>query len=144
MRTLPSYFAEYAESHQHPVNLKLHKICVPAIFWSILAFLHTFHIPGARELSVPAACITLAFYLSFRNLRLFALMLMFIFACFMSFFFFPELRIVSIVVFVLAWIGQFYGHHLEGKKPSFLKDLLFLLIGPLWVANKVLPARYRI
>jgi uncharacterized membrane protein YGL010W len=35
-------------------------------------------------------------------------------------------------VFVIAWIGQFYGHKIEGKKPSFLKDLQFLLIGPLW------------
>jgi uncharacterized membrane protein YGL010W len=37
----------------------------------------------------------------------------------------------------LAWIGQFYGHKIEGKKPSFLKDLEFLLIGPLWVIQKV-------
>lgn len=40
---------------------------------------------------------------------------------------------VSITVFVLAWIGQFIGHKIEGRKPSFLQDLAFLLIGPLWV-----------
>ena len=43
----------------------------------------------------------------------------------------------SIIIFVLAWIGQFYGHQIEGKKPSFLKDLEFLLIGPLWVIQKL-------
>ena len=38
-------------------------------------------------------------------------------------------------VFVLSWIGQFYGHKIEGKKPSFLKDLQFLLIGPIWLLH---------
>jgi uncharacterized membrane protein YGL010W len=40
---------------------------------------------------------------------------------------------LSIAVFVVAWIGQFIGHKIEGKKPSFLEDLRFLLIGPLFV-----------
>jgi uncharacterized membrane protein YGL010W len=39
----------------------------------------------------------------------------------------------SLGIFVLAWIGQFIGHHVEGKKPSFFKDLQFLLIGPAWL-----------
>ena len=44
---------------------------------------------------------------------------------------------ICAVVFVLAWIGQFIGHQIEGKKPSFLKDVLFLLIGPAWLLSKV-------
>ena len=40
-------------------------------------------------------------------------------------------------VFVVAWIGQFVGHKIEGKKPSFFEDLQFLLIGPAWVANSL-------
>jgi uncharacterized membrane protein YGL010W len=40
---------------------------------------------------------------------------------------------VSIALFVVAWIGQFIGHKIEGKKPSFFEDLRFLLIGPLFV-----------
>jgi len=43
-----------------------------------------------------------------------------------------------LTLFFLAWIGQFYGHQLEGKKPSFLQDLQFLLIGPAWVFEKIL------
>ena len=43
----------------------------------------------------------------------------------------------SLAIFVVAWIGQFYGHKLEGKKPSFFKDLQFLLIGPAWVFEKI-------
>jgi len=45
------------------------------------------------------------------------------------------LWVVCIAVFVLAWIGQFYGHKVEGKKPSFLKDIQFLLIGPAWLMH---------
>jgi uncharacterized membrane protein YGL010W len=41
----------------------------------------------------------------------------------------------NIVIFVLAWIGQFVGHKIEGQKPSFLEDVQFLLIGPLWVVK---------
>ncbi|WP_375138530.1 Mpo1-like protein [Psychrobacter sp. MF31] len=41
-------------------------------------------------------------------------------------------------VFVIAWIGQFIGHKIEGKKPSFFEDLQFLLIGPAWVANSLI------
>ena len=48
-----------------------------------------------------------------------------------------NLAIVSVVIFIVAWIGQFYGHKVEGKKPSFIKDLQFLLIGPLWVLKKL-------
>ena len=40
-------------------------------------------------------------------------------------------------LFVLAWIGQFIGHKVEGKKPSFFKDLQFLLIGPAWLMSFV-------
>ncbi|HWG31443.1 MAG TPA: Mpo1-like protein, partial [Steroidobacteraceae bacterium] len=43
------------------------------------------------------------------------------------------LWITSLTVFVVAWIGQFVGHALEGKRPSFFKDVQFLLIGPLWL-----------
>ena len=43
----------------------------------------------------------------------------------------------SLIIFVVAWIGQFYGHKIEGKKPSFFKDLQFLLIGPAWVFEKL-------
>ena len=49
------------------------------------------------------------------------------------------LWLTSIVIFAIAWIGQFIGHAVEGKRPSFFKDLQFLLIGPLWL----LAAAYR-
>ena len=48
-----------------------------------------------------------------------------------------ELLVLAIAVFVLAWIAQFVGHKIEGRKPSFLTDLVYLLIGPAWVLTKL-------
>ncbi len=45
----------------------------------------------------------------------------------------PALWVSCAVIFILSWIGQFYGHKVEGKKPSFLEDVKFLLIGPIWL-----------
>ncbi len=44
---------------------------------------------------------------------------------------------ICIGIFVLAWIGQFYGHKVEGMKPSFFKDLQYLMIGPAWLMSFV-------
>lgn len=43
----------------------------------------------------------------------------------------------ALTVFVLAWVAQFVGHRIEGRKPSFLTDLTYLLIGPIWVLAKL-------
>ena len=46
-----------------------------------------------------------------------------------------QLALISVAIFVVAWIGQFIGHKIEGKKPSFLKDVQFLLVGPAWLLH---------
>ncbi|MFN3454555.1 MAG: Mpo1-like protein [Pseudobdellovibrio sp.] len=51
----------------------------------------------------------------------------------------PYIKAVSLSVFIISWVGQFYGHHLEGKRPSFFQDLQYLLIGPLWTLKKIKP-----
>jgi uncharacterized membrane protein YGL010W len=45
------------------------------------------------------------------------------------------LWMISLGIFVIAWIIQFIGHKVEGKKPSFLKDIQFLMIGPAWLMH---------
>ena len=44
---------------------------------------------------------------------------------------------VSAAIFVVAWIFQFIGHKLEGKKPSFFEDIQYLWVGPLFVLSKL-------
>ena len=48
-----------------------------------------------------------------------------------------SLPVVSAVVFFIAWVAQFVGHKIEGKKPSFFQDLQFLLVGPAWLLQFV-------
>lgn len=43
----------------------------------------------------------------------------------------------SVGIFVVAWIFQFIGHKLEGKKPSFFEDIQYLWVGPLFVLSKL-------
>ena len=57
----------------------------------------------------------------------------------------PDVWQVCLVIFVLSWVGQFIGHKIEGKKPSFLDDVKFLLIGPIWLLHFILkkyPIKY--
>ena len=83
--------------------------------------------------------LALVYYALFRNPRVLAAMALVILLMIMSFTYVPQVFLTSLVVFILAWVGQFYGHKIEGKKPSFLQDLHFLLIGPVWVLFKLAP-----
>jgi uncharacterized membrane protein YGL010W len=89
--------------------------------------------------------VVVAIFISIFYLRLgfwyFVQMLFFIFMAILGNFWLSNqvnLLYASLIIFIIAWIGQFYGHHIEGKKPSFAKDLQFLLIGPLWVIQKLI------
>lgn len=149
MKSLNQWFEEYSTSHQNMTNKKIHYVCVPVIFFSVVGMLMS--IPN--RLLTPLGLIhpifgnwafiamifVLLFYfrLSFlMGIKMFVftlgcLILNFYLASMVSIFWF------SLSFFILAWIGQFYGHKIEGKKPSFLKDLQFLLIGPAWVIHSI-------
>jgi len=150
MRTLDQWFEEYAVSHQNPKNKAIHYICVPAIFFSIVGLLMSIpstFLSDLLHLNQPIienwAFVVLLFVLIF-YIRLSVAMAIkiaiFSFISLVLNFYIGQqipLWIFSISVFVIAWIGHFYGHNIEGKKPSFLKDLQFLLIGPAWVVNNL-------
>jgi uncharacterized membrane protein YGL010W len=132
--------AEYNDSHQDPLNILIHKICVPLIMFSLLGILKsipTSHFDCSLILFVGA----MGYYASFRNFNVVASMLLFVFPMYvvLNMLRYHHLFLTSLIIFVLAWIGQFVGHKIEGKKPSFLKDLQFLLIGPLWVIKALWP-----
>ncbi len=136
MKTLEQWYSEYSESHQNPLNRKIHKICVPAIFFSIVGLL--IQIPlnlGPLRLGELVIAIALGWYMTLGR-KAFLMMLGQVIASYILLYILGHLMspvVPLIAIFVIAWIGQFYGHKVEGKKPSFLKDLQFLLIGPLWV-----------
>lgn len=150
MKSLNDWFAEYSVSHQNETNKKIHYICVPVIYFSIIGLLLCLP-PGFLEKLFPykhgfiinwafVSILLVIMYYSFLSVIMAFRMLVFSMAClFVNYFIGTLVPLLPVVVtlFVLAWIGQFYGHKLEGKKPSFLKDIQFLLIGPAWVLNSI-------
>lgn len=154
MKSIKQWFDEYAESHQNKTNQQIHFICVPVIFFSIVGMFMSIpsksisstlniHNPFIENWAALVLLILLIFYIKL-SFNIFVKMLTFSIVCLVGNFFLGELVPLlptSIILFVVAWIGQFYGHKLEGKKPSFFKDLQFLLIGPAWVFEKLLIKR---
>lgn len=146
MRTIESWLSEYGESHQNPTNKLVHWICVPVIFFCVVGLLYSVKlgVPLTPTLELNLAMIvllaTLLYYARLSptlavGMALFASVCLAI--CHMIESTGGSLWQTSVVLFVLAWIGQFWGHKVEGKKPSFLKDLQFLMIGPAWLMSFV-------
>lgn len=150
MKTLDQWFSEYAVSHQNETNKAIHYICVPAIFFSIVGLLMSIppaflteifpmYVPFLENWAVVVLILVLLFYMRL-SVPMGLKILIFSAFCIAGNYFIAQvapLWMVSIIIFVVAWIGQFYGHKIEGQKPSFLKDIQFLLIGPAWVIKKV-------
>lgn len=141
MKTYEQWMEEYGVSHQNPTNQLVHKICVPLIMLTVVGFLWCIPTPEVF-LQIPylnwatifmASC--LIFYLTLNFIQFFGMLVQSFIMCFICHKLYQAgiLLPFCIIVFALAWIGQFWGHKVEGKKPSFLQDLTFLSIGPLWV-----------
>lgn len=129
-RTIDALLAQYAASHRDPTNELIHFVCIPLIVFTLLGILWVI-----SPLVAVAACLAALVYY-FRLSRPFACGMLLTSAVMLGVLaMMPPLTVLplSIAIFVLAWMGQFIGHKIEGKKPSFFDDLRFLLIGPLFV-----------
>jgi uncharacterized membrane protein YGL010W len=143
MRTVSEWLGEYGASHQHPTNKLLHWICVPPIVLAVLGLLWAAPVPPEFSSISPwvnwatlAAAAAIVYYLVLSPTL--ALGILVAFVALLAVVRLLEqlpwpLWVTSVVIFVIAWIGQFVGHAVEGRRPSFFKDLQFLLIGPLWL-----------
>ena len=143
-RTMQEWLDAYGVSHQNPLNKKIHWICVPLIFLSIVGLLWSIPKPWNVDyiwlnFATIAIIPVFLFYARLSFSLTIGMMLWccfcFVFCGFYNQFIEVPLWQTSIVVFVLAWIGQFYGHKIEGIKPSFFEDLQFLMIGPAWLMS---------
>jgi uncharacterized membrane protein YGL010W len=129
-RTIDTLLAQYSESHLNPTNELIHFVCVPIIVFTLLGLLWAIH----PAVAVAVTLASLAYY--FKLSKPFAVGMLLMSALFLALLAaLPDRAVLplSVAIFVLAWIGQFIGHKIEGKKPSFFDDLRFLLIGPLFV-----------
>ncbi|WP_371171430.1 DUF962 domain-containing protein [Aliiroseovarius sp. 2305UL8-7] len=139
MGRIDALLNEYGESHQNPTNKLVHWICVPVIFWTVMAGLYALPAPaifGSMGWLLVALVLALIYYVSLSP-RLTVGLVLFIVLCYVIILLVEAAGFtiwkVAAILFVLAWIGQFWGHKVEGKKPSFFKDLQFLLVGPAWL-----------
>lgn len=152
LRPIDRYFIEYSESHQNSTNVLIHWICVPLIVFSILGLIWAipvqFSFLGKYKDYFNIASIFIAvvmyYYLKLSPTLSYAMILTIgVFSYFIVQLEYweraggPAFWSVCVFIFIIAWIGQFFGHKVEGKKPSFLTDLKFLLIGPLWLWSKI-------
>ena len=129
-RTIDTLLEQYSDSHRNPTNELIHFVCVPVIVFTLLGILWSIH----PALAVVASVAALVYY--WRLSRPFAFGMLLMSALMLAVLaLMPPMTVLplSIAIFVVAWIGQFIGHKIEGKKPSFFDDLRFLLIGPLFV-----------
>lgn len=143
-RKIEALLEEYGESHQNETNKAVHWICVPVIVWTVMALVYVIPQPGFMA-ALP--------WLNWLSLVILGALIYYLVLS-------PSLAVgvgiyaaicywliqvvegaglsvlmTAIVLFVVAWIGQFWGHKIEGKKPSFFKDIQFLLIGPAWLLS---------
>ena len=134
MRRIDRLFARYGESHGHRLNKAIHRVCVPLIMWSALAALWAW----APAAAVTGAILALVFYVWLSPpLALGMLGVTVVMLAPLASLAPRALLVVAVAVFVGAWIGQFVGHRIEGRKPSFLEDVVFLLVGPAWLLADV-------
>lgn len=143
MKSLTVWFNEYAQSHRNKTNKIIHYFCIPFIVLSIVGLLWSFPNPisikGFSLLNVPIiiSLVVLIYYFSLApKLSFLALIFLGLFNG-ISYYIKQTLGVtllwqLSLILFIISWAFQFIGHKIEGKRPSFLKDLQFLLIGPLW------------
>ena len=142
MRSADEWFQDYGDSHRNPTNKLIHWICVPVIVWSVTALIWA--IPSPVEWlnwAVVMAVLAQVWYFALSPrlaIGLAAFLALCLAVCWaIEAYTTIPLWQLAVAVFVLAWIGQFIGHHIEGKKPSFFKDLQFLLVGPAWLMGFV-------
>jgi uncharacterized membrane protein YGL010W len=131
---------EYATSHQNKTNKLIHYFAVPIIFWSITAMLWVVKVPYVENLAI-VATVLISFYYISKDLKVAIQMIVVSILCLLLSSWMEKMGLpllyIAIGLFIIAWVFQFIGHKIEGKKPSFFKDLQFLLIGPAWIAKEL-------
>lgn len=150
-RTASDWLEEYGASHQNSTNKLIHWIAVPVIFLTVIGMLWDIPVPSLISSSLPwfhwglfGLAFSVVFYIMFST-RLAVGLVIFCAICWWLLHSYYRVGLgeilplwqASLIVFVIAWVFQFIGHILEGVKPSFFKDVLFLMVGPAFVMGYV-------
>ena len=133
IRRVDALINHYGESHQNSTNELIHFIAIPLIILSLCGLIYAAS-PIALYVFLAAsfvyyARLSIVFLIS---MLVFSALILWIIQGIGS-----QLVAISIAVFIAAWILQFIGHKIEGKKPSFFEDIQYLWVGPLFVLSKL-------
>lgn len=132
-RRVDQLLAHYGESHRNPVNELIHIVAVPLIMLSLLGLLQSIH----PWVPLVVMALSLVYYARLSMVFLLSMLMMGLVMLAVVRAMGEAVLTWSVAIFVLAWIAQFIGHHIEGKKPSFFEDLQYLLVGPLFVLSVI-------
>ncbi len=133
IRKVDTLINHYGESHQNSTNELIHFIAIPLITLSLSGLLYAIH-PFVLYAFLAGS------FIYYARLSAVFLITMLVWSAVMLWVIQAlgaQLVTVSVAVFVGAWILQFIGHKLEGKKPSFFEDIQYLWVGPLFVLSKL-------
>lgn len=132
-RRVDRLLAHYGESHRNPVNERIHFVAIPLILLSLLGLLAAVHpwLPYALVLA------SLVYYARLSTVFLAARAILSLIALGLVYAMGEHVLAISVAIFVAAWIAQFVGHRIEGRKPSFFEDLQYLWVGPMFVLSKL-------
>ena len=152
--SIHEWINEYGIYHKNKTNKLIHWFCVPAIMFSLFGLLDLFQFNKALDLSFLNLNIianisilnifillSIIFYIRLSltlslGMIIFSILLVSLIDYFDKFQIIINYKLfIYLSIFTAAWIGQFIGHKIEGKKPAFFKDLQFLLIGPIWLLS---------
>jgi uncharacterized membrane protein YGL010W len=146
MRRVDTLLDNYSADHQNPTNQLIHVLCVPAIAWSVTAMLWAIPVPKGMfqtgAWSALAMFVAWAAYWQLSRRLAMGMLVAFVATVFLNRWIADTWGVMFLLwlgvgVFVVAWIAQFIGHHIEGKRPSFLTDMVYLLVGPIWTLRKL-------
>jgi uncharacterized membrane protein YGL010W len=132
-RKVDRLLAHYGESHRNPRNEVIHFVAIPLIMLSLVGLLFAIH-PWVAYAFLAASMVyyarlSVVFLLVMAALSVLAVVLVHGMG--------SQVLPISAAIFVAAWIAQFVGHRIEGRKPSFFEDLQYLWVGPLFVLSRL-------
>jgi len=132
-RKVDSLLAHYGKSHENPRNEVIHFIAIPLIMLSLVGMLFALH-PYVAYAFIAASMV---YYARLSGVFLLVMALWSLATLALVLAMGPQVLRISIAIFVGAWVLQFIGHKIEGKKPSFFEDIQYLWVGPLFVLSKL-------
>ena len=145
MNNVNEWNEEYAKYHKNKANKIIHWICIPLIMFSLLGLLSLMILFTINSVTISALWFFITFAIGYyiklsKSLALGMTIISIFFIYIIELInlnFINQKFEIFLFIFIISWIGQFIGHKIEGKKPAFVKDLQFLLIGPLWLLSYI-------